>query len=87
MRGGGELEGEKKRESQEEVQKGEETNKNTFFLRPSLFSCSNPVSTMAAVDVAFKATCATLFAAALASGAWLTASMVKGYNDAQEYQV
>ena len=42
---------------------------------------------MAAVDVAFKLTCATLFATALASGAWLTASMVKGYNDAQEYQV
>ena len=50
---------------------------------------SNPVfnDSMAAVDVAFKATCATLFATALASGAWLTASMIKGYNDAQEYQV
>ena len=42
---------------------------------------------MSAVDVAFKITCGTLFATALASGAWLTASMVKGYNDAQEYQV
>lgn len=42
---------------------------------------------MAAVDVAFKLTCATLFGAALASGAWLTASMIKGYKDVKEFEV
>ena len=42
---------------------------------------------MAAGDFLFKLTCSGLFVTARASGAWLTASMFKGYNDAQEYQV
>jgi len=58
---------------------------SSFFAHRSFFPVSQPK--MSAVDVAFKATCATLFATALASGAWLTASMWKGYNDATEYQV
>ena len=42
---------------------------------------------MAVIDVAFKLTCATLFGTALLSGAWLTATMIKGYTDVQEYEV
>ena len=60
--------------------------KKKHFSSLSL-SFSHLSTNMSAVDVAFKITCGTLFATALASGAWLTASMVKGYNDAQEYQV
>jgi hypothetical protein len=40
-----------------------------------------------AIDVAFKTTCFVLFGTAVVSGAWLSASMYKGYNDVKEYQV
>jgi len=88
--GAGRRSGARERKRREKRSKGDEaTNTFALSLSLSLLLFSNPVfnDSMAAVDVAFKATCATLFATALASGAWLTASMIKGYNDAQEYQV
>jgi len=82
--GGGELK-EEPRKRKKTVQSRKERSK--VGKNTSSFASFFRFPTMAAVDVAFKLTCATLFATALASGAWLTASMVKGYNDAQEYQV
>jgi hypothetical protein len=54
-----------------------------FFFSP----LSRTRSQMGASDTLFRATCASLGVATLATGAWLAASMFKGYSDASEWEV
>ena len=42
---------------------------------------------MGTADTLFRLTCASLAGAAALTGAWLSASMYKGYRDASEFEV